>query len=87
MSEEKPDQVLDFLRERFARVDAEIAALRQELGAAIEGLRQEIQGELGVLRAKQAEQEIFTRGMASFVTEVNAALSRIERKLDHINSC
>ena len=76
------DQVLDFLRERFARVDAEIAVLRQELGDAIEGLRREIQGELTVLRSKQAQAEVFDRGMSNFVVEVNAALGRIERKLD-----
>ena len=82
MSDEDRGEVLNLLHERFARVDAQIAALREELGAAIEGLRQEIHGELGVVRARQAEQEIFARGMASFITEVNGALARIERKLN-----
>jgi len=67
------DEPTDMLMQRLMQIHADIAEWRKQ-----------VETELTVLRQRQDQQDVFNRGMAAFMTELNATLSRIERKLDAI---
>ena len=88
MSEDKSAEVLDFLRawretadSRLGRIEARLGKIEDELVDVLSN-RKQLEAELAVLRGRQNEQDFFNRGIASFMVEVQASLTRIERKLE-----
>ena len=88
MSEDKSAEVLDFLRawretadSRLGRIEARLGKIEDELVDVLSN-RKQLEAELAVLRGRQNEQDVFNRGIASFMVEVQASLTRIERKLE-----
>jgi len=87
MSDEGSGEVLDFLRGWRDTADRRLAGIEDRLGkieSELTGLaqyRKHVDAELTVLRSRQDQQDVFNRGIASFMLELQAALGRIERKL------
>jgi hypothetical protein len=78
MSDDKSGEVLDFLRAWRETADRRL----DRLEARLEEDRKQVEAELAALRARQDQAEVFHKGIAVFMTELQATLGRIERKLN-----
>jgi hypothetical protein len=71
---ETADRRLAGIEDRLGKIESEIGGLAR--------YRKQMHAELTVLRSRQDQQDVFNRGIGSFMVELQATLGRIERKLD-----